>query len=65
MTLESLDLSRRSYCCLRRAGIATLQELVGMTEKECGLIRSLGEKSLKEIKDKLHELGFDFKREYK
>ena len=61
MMIEDLDLSVRSYNCLKRAGIATVEELVQKTEEEMMRIRNLGKKSLKEVKDKVAELGLSFK----
>lgn len=55
--IEELDLSVRSFNCLKRAGINTLQELILKTEEEMMRVRNLGRKSLKEVKDKLEELG--------
>lgn len=60
-TIEDLDLTVRSYNCLKRAGIQTVQELVQFTEEEVLKIRNLGRKSFKEIKDKLTELSLSFK----
>lgn len=56
--IEELDLSVRSFNCLKRAGINTLQELILKTEEEMMRVRNLGRKSLKEVKDKLEELGY-------
>lgn len=61
MTIEELDLSVRSYNCLKRAGIQTVQELAQKTEDEMIKVRNLGKKSLKEVKEKLNELGLSFK----
>lgn len=61
MMIEDLDLSVRSYNCLKRAGIQTVEELTLKTDDEMMRIRNLGKKSLKEVKDKLHELGLGFK----
>lgn len=61
MTIEELDLSVRSYNCLKRAGIQTVQELAQKTEDEMIKVRNLGKKSLKEVKEKLQELGLTFK----
>ena len=61
MMIEDLDLSVRSYNCLKRAGIATVDELTQKTEEEMMRVRNLGKKSLKEVKDKLIELGMGFK----
>lgn len=61
MTIEELDLSVRSYNCLKRAGIQTVQELANKTEDDMIKVRNLGKKSLKEVKEKLLELGLGFK----
>ena len=61
MMIEDLDLSVRSYNCLKRAGIQTVEELTLKSEDEMMRIRNLGKKSLKEVKDKLHDLGLGFK----
>ena len=61
MMIEDLDLSVRSYNCLKRAGIATVDELTQQTEEEMMRVRNLGKKSLKEVKDKLNDLGLGFK----
>lgn len=61
MTIEELDLSVRSYNCLKRAGIQTVQELADKSEDEMIKVRNLGKKSLKEVKEKLHELGLGFR----
>lgn len=58
MTIEELDLSVRSYNCLKRAGINTVGELVRKTEEEMMKVRNLGKKSLEEVEQKLKELGF-------
>lgn len=60
-TIEDLDLTVRSYNCLKRAGIQTVQELIQFTEEEVLKIRNLGRKSFKEIKDKLTEMELSFK----
>ncbi len=59
--IEELDISVRSYNCLKRAGIQTINELANRTEDEVLKLRSLGKKSFKEIKDKLIELGLNFR----
>lgn len=59
--IEDLDLSVRSYNCLKRAGIQTVEELTQRTEDEMMRVRNLGKKSLKEVKDKLYDLGLNFK----
>ena len=61
MPIEELDLSVRSNNCLKRAAIATVAELTQKTEEEMMKVRNLGKKSLKEVKDKLLELGLSFK----
>lgn len=61
MMIEDLDLSVRSYNCLKRAGIQTVEELTQKTEEDMMKVRNLGKKSLKEVKDKLHDLGLGFK----
>jgi len=60
LTIEELDLSVRSYNCLKRAGINTVGELVRKTEEEMMKVRNLGKKSLEEVENKLVELGFSF-----
>ena len=59
--IEELDLSVRSYNCLKRAGIQTIRELVQKSEEEMMKVRNLGKKSLKEIKDKLQAMGLGFR----
>lgn len=59
--IEELDLSVRSYNCLKRAGIQTIRELVQRSEEEMMKVRNLGKKSLKEIKDKLQAMGLGFR----
>ena len=61
ITIEELDLSVRSYNCLKRAGIQTVLELTEKTEEEMAKVRNLGKKSLKEIKEKLIENNLSFK----
>lgn len=62
MMLEDLDLSVRSYNCLKRASIQTVEELVNKTEEELMKVRNLGKKSFKEVKDKVEELGLSFRQ---
>lgn len=62
MTIEELDLSVRSYNCLKRAGINTVQELTQKTEEEMMKVRNLGKKSLEEVKQKLEALGLGLKK---
>lgn len=61
MSIEDLDLTVRSYNCLKRAGITTVEELTQKTEDEMAHVRNLGKKSLKEVKEKLAELSLSFK----
>ncbi|GAF40087.1 DNA-directed RNA polymerase subunit alpha [Agrilactobacillus composti DSM 18527 = JCM 14202] len=63
MTIEELDLSVRSYNCLKRAGINTVQELTNKTEADMMKVRNLGRKSLEEVKNKLSDLGLSLKQE--
>jgi DNA-directed RNA polymerase subunit alpha len=59
--IEDLELSVRSYNCLKRAGITTVEELTQKTEEEMIHVRNLGKKSLKEVKDKIYSLGLSFR----
>lgn len=61
MTIEELDLSVRSFNCLKRAGINTVEDLTNKTEDEMMKVRNLGRKSLEEVFQKLEELGFSLK----
>ncbi|HHY20988.1 MAG TPA: DNA-directed RNA polymerase subunit alpha [Bacilli bacterium] len=63
MTIEELDLSVRSYNCLKRAGINTVQELTQKTEEDMMKVRNLGRKSLEEVQEKLGELGLSLRKE--
>ncbi len=63
MTIEELDMSVRSFNCLKRAGINTVEDLVNKTEEEMIKVRNLGKKSLDEVRAKLHSLGLGFKHE--
>lgn len=63
MTIEELDLSVRSYNCLKRAGINTVQELTNKTEADMMKVRNLGRKSLEEVKAKLADLGLSLREE--
>ena len=56
ITIEELDFSVRSYNCLKRAGINTVDELIGKTEEEMMKVRNLGKKSLEEVQNKLAEM---------
>jgi DNA-directed RNA polymerase subunit alpha len=62
MTIEELDLSVRSYNCLKRAGINTVEELNQKTEDDMMKVRNLGKKSLEEVQHKLAELGLGLKK---
>ena len=61
MTIEELDLSVRSYNCLKRAGINTVDELVQRNEEEMMKVRNLGRKSLEEVQQKLVGLGLSLR----
>ncbi|MER2041648.1 MAG: DNA-directed RNA polymerase subunit alpha [Desemzia incerta] len=63
MTIEELDLSVRSYNCLKRAGINTVQELTDKSEAEMIKVRNLGRKSLEEVKFKLNELDLSLRHD--
>ena len=63
MTIDELDLSVRSYNCLKRASLNTVAELAAKTEEDMMKVRNLGRKSLKEIKEKLEALGLGFKKD--
>ncbi|HAL62947.1 MAG TPA: DNA-directed RNA polymerase subunit alpha [Clostridiales bacterium] len=63
MTIEDLELSVRSYNCLKRASINTVEDLANRTEEEMMKVRNLGRKSLDEVKNKLHSLGLALREE--
>lgn len=63
MTIEELDLSVRSFNCLKRAGINTVEDLISKSEEEMMKVRNLGKKSFDEVKEKLQSLGFDLSTE--
>jgi DNA-directed RNA polymerase subunit alpha len=63
MTIEELDMSVRSFNCLKRAGIDTVEDLTNMTEEKMIHVRNLGKKSLEEVIQNLHSLGLDLKKE--
>ena len=63
MSIEDLELSVRSFNCLKRAAIATVEDLTNKTEADMMKVRNLGKKSLDEVTNKLHALGLDFKKE--
>ena len=62
-SIDDLDLSVRAYNCLKRAGILTLKNLVDKSENEMMKIRNLGKKSLKEVMDKVKDMGLNFRSE--
>ena len=62
-SIDDLDFSVRAYNCLKRANILTLKDLVDKTENEMMKIRNLGKKSLKEVMDKVKDMGLTFKDE--
>ena len=61
MTIEELDLSVRSFNCLKRANINTVEDLTEKTEEDMMKVRNLGRKSLEEVIAKLQSLGFALK----
>ena len=63
MSIEDLELSVRSFNCLKRAGISTVEDLTNKSEADMMKVRNLGKKSLDEVTNKLHSLGLDFARE--
>lgn len=63
MTIEELDLSVRSFNCLKRAGINTVEDLIGKSEEDMMKVRNLGRKSLDEVIAKLSSLGFGLSHE--
>jgi DNA-directed RNA polymerase subunit alpha len=63
MTIEELDLSVRSFNCLKRAGINTVEDLINKSEDEMMKVRNLGRKSLEEVINKLNTLGFSLNRD--
>ncbi len=63
MTIEELDLSVRSFNCLKRAGINTVEDLIGKSEEDMMKVRNLGRKSLDEVIAKLSSLGFTLSHE--
>ncbi len=60
MDIEELDLSLRSYSCLRKAGIWSVRDLINKTEDDMMKVRNMGRESLEEVRNKLHSLGLDF-----
>ena len=63
MTIEELDLSVRSYNCLKRAGINTVEDLINKTEEDMMKVRNLGRKSLEEVINKLKAFGLELAKE--
>ena len=63
MSIEELELSVRSYNCLKRANISTVEDLIRKSETEMMKVRNLGKKSFDEVTTKLHSLGLDFAQE--
>ena len=63
MSIEELELSVRSFNCLKRAGIATVEDLTNKSETDMMKVRNLGKKSFDEVTAKLHSLGLDFAQE--
>ena len=63
MTIEDLDLSVRSFNCLKRAGINTVEDLINKSEEDMMKVRNLGRKSLEEVIQKLHSIGFSLQKE--
>ena len=63
MSIEDLELSVRSFNCLKRAGISTVEDLTNKSEADMMKVRNLGKKSLDEVTNKLHALGLDFRKE--
>ena len=63
MTIEELDLSVRSFNCLKRAGINTVNDLIEKSAEEMMKVRNLGKKSFDEVREKLHSLGYELNSE--
>ena len=63
MSIEELELSVRSFNCLKRAGIQTVEDLISKSENDMMKVRNLGKKSFDEVTAKLHSLGLDFAQE--
>ena len=63
MSIEDLELSVRSFNCLKRANISTVEDLTNKSEADMMKVRNLGKKSLDEVTNKLHSLGLDFAKE--
>ena len=63
MTIEELDLSVRSFNCLKRAGINTVEDLLNKSEEDMMKVRNLGRKSLEEVVWKMASLGFNLRKD--
>ena len=63
MTIEELDMSIRSFNCLKRAGIDTVEDLISKREEDMIKVRNLGRKSLEEIIQKLNSLGLSLRKD--
>ena len=63
MSIEDLELSVRSFNCLKRANISTVEDLTNKSEADMMKVRNLGKKSLDEVTNKLHSLGLDFNKD--
>ena len=63
MTIEDLDLSVRSFNCLKRAVINTVEDLINKSEEDMMKVRNLGRKSLDEVVSKMASLGYDLRRD--
>ena len=62
-SIDDMDFSVRAYNCLKRSGINTMQDLVNRKESDMMKIRNLGKKSLKEVLDKVRQMGLSFKND--
>ena len=62
MSIDELELSVRSYNCLKRAGLNTVAELAAKSEEDMIKVRNLGRKSLEEVIQKLHSMNLDLKK---
>ncbi|MBP0960029.1 MAG: DNA-directed RNA polymerase subunit alpha, partial [Oscillospiraceae bacterium] len=63
MSIDELELSVRSFNCLKRAGINTVNDLISRSEEEMMKVRNLGKKSFDEVKEKLNSLGYNLSSE--
>lgn len=61
--VEELDLTLRSFNCLKRAGIDTVGDIVSKSKDEMAKIKNFGKKSLDEVEDKIHSMGLEFAEE--